>query len=99
MIVGYGIEKGMKYWLVKNSWGDNWAEGGFFKIRRGTNECGIEKKVRCNDLSCVYCGIPFFLIGLLTCFSFPWWQNALIPGGKTLCRQMPCQSQMQFHVT
>lgn len=28
-----------KYWLIANSWTTDW---GFFKIRRGTNECGIE---------------------------------------------------------
>lgn len=30
------------YWLAANSWSPEWGVGGFFKIRRGTNECGIE---------------------------------------------------------
>jgi cathepsin B len=44
-IVGWGTEKGTDYWLVANSWGTTqWGDlGGFFKIERGTNQCGVEK--------------------------------------------------------
>ncbi|XKL62028.1 hypothetical protein PGB90_001861 [Kerria lacca] len=41
-VVGWGIQNGTKYWEVANSWGSNWGENGFFKIKRGTNECGFE---------------------------------------------------------
>jgi cathepsin B len=44
-IVGFGVEDGQKYWKVKNSWNPSWGDGGFFKILRGTNECGIEGTV------------------------------------------------------
>jgi hypothetical protein len=41
LVVGYGTEGGVDYWLVKNSWGPNWGKSGMIKIRRGTSECGI----------------------------------------------------------
>lgn len=41
-IVGYGEQDGMKYWLIANTWSPTWGDNGFFKIKRGTNECGIE---------------------------------------------------------
>jgi len=44
-ILGWGIENGDKYWLVANSWNPDWGAQGYFKILRGTNECGIEREV------------------------------------------------------
>ncbi|KAI6171127.1 Cysteine endopeptidase [Aphelenchoides bicaudatus] len=45
-IVGWGTtDDGTKYWLGVNSFGHMWGEAGFFKILRGSNECGIEQGV------------------------------------------------------
>jgi len=43
-IIGWGEEKGIKYWLVANSWNPRWGEKGYFRIVRGENECGIESE-------------------------------------------------------
>ena len=42
ILVGYGEEKGIKYWIGMNTWGTGWGERGYFKILRGENEQSIE---------------------------------------------------------
>ncbi|CAD5230537.1 unnamed protein product [Bursaphelenchus okinawaensis] len=44
-VIGYGVEKGQKYWLLKNSWGPAHGEAGYIKMRRGVNSCGFAKNV------------------------------------------------------
>ncbi|XP_050437994.1 cathepsin B-like isoform X4 [Adelges cooleyi] len=41
-LIGWGVEKETPYWLMVNSWNENWGDRGTFKIRRGTNECQID---------------------------------------------------------
>nr|CAH04630.1 cathepsin B [Suberites domuncula] len=44
-ILGWGTENGTPYWLVANSWNEDWGAMGYFKIIRGKDDCGIESQI------------------------------------------------------
>ena len=50
-LLGWGVDDDVPYWLAANSWNTEWGDNGYFKIRRGVDECGIESMV-------VVAGIP-----------------------------------------
>jgi len=45
LAVGYGIEDGVPYWLIKNSWGGEWGDHGYFKMEMGKNMCGKDPRI------------------------------------------------------
>jgi cathepsin B len=51
-VVGWGTDNGSDYWKVANSWDTTWGEEGFFRIARGSDECGLE------TLGPPYAGMP-----------------------------------------
>merc|ERR1712066_755235 len=42
-VVGWGVEDGVKYWKIANSWNPYWGEQGYFRIKFG--EGGIDSSV------------------------------------------------------
>jgi cathepsin B len=49
-IIGWGVENDTPYWMCQNSWTTTWGDGGYFKILRGQDECGIEDGIVAGDV-------------------------------------------------
>lgn len=77
VLVGYGESlTGQKYWLIQNSWGPGWGEGGFLRLARRSNEaeqryCGWDNAPQdgsgCSDgpsrvRVCGSCGILYDVV-------------------------------------
>ena len=41
-IIGYDFEASPPYWIIQNSWGTSWADGGYFRLDASTNSGNTE---------------------------------------------------------
>lgn len=50
VLIGWGERDGVKYWQAQNTYGPDWHNGGYFKIRRGQNDARIENEAAAADV-------------------------------------------------
>jgi len=49
-MIGWGVTpEGTKYWIINNSWNEDWGNNGQFWILRGVDHCGIESEGAAGD--------------------------------------------------
>ncbi|XP_019858627.1 PREDICTED: cathepsin O-like [Amphimedon queenslandica] len=45
-VIGYNLDNNpVPYWIVRNTWGSDWGEGGYVRLKFGENTCGLAAEV------------------------------------------------------
>merc|ERR1740123_95028 len=53
-LVGYGSEDGTDYWIIRNSWSEEWGEDGYSRVVMGHNYCNVESDLLWADMQTDY---------------------------------------------
>lgn len=57
LLAGYAKENGEKYWLVQNSWGTDWGEDGYIRLKRYNEEPCVKDSYDPRFTNCGECGL------------------------------------------
>ena len=44
VVVGWGVDGALPYWICQSSYGAGWGEGGYVRMLRGTDVCSMESR-------------------------------------------------------